>query len=116
MSNSNETLKKCCRCKIIKVTENSNKDKNRKDGLFPLCIDCRKNYDLKNLDKIKIYIEQNRERRDRYLKNKREPDVNFRLISNTRNRIYKSLKGMIKQSSTKEILGIDIDLYRKWIE
>ena len=38
-----------------------------------------------------------------YLKNKRETDVKFRLISNTRNRIYKSLKGMTKQSSTKKL-------------
>ena len=42
--------------------------------------------------------------------------INYRLITNTRSRIYKSLKGMTKQSSTKEILGIDIDLYRKWLE
>ena len=70
----------------------------------------------KNLDKIKLYNEQNKEKRNKYLKNKRKTDVSFRLISNTRNRIYKSLKGMAKQSSTKEILGIDIDLYRKWLE
>ena len=50
------------------------------------------------------------------LKNKRETDVSFRLISNTRSRISKSLKGMTKQSSAKDILGIDTDLYRKWIE
>ena len=116
MSNSNETLKKCSRCEIIKLMENFNKDKNRKDGLCPQCIDCRKIFYLKILDKIKIYNEQNRERRNRYLKNKRETDVNFRLISNTRNRIYKSLKGMIKQSSAKDILGIDIETYKKWIE
>ena len=116
MSYSNETLKKCCRCEIMKLTENFNKDKKRKDGLFPLCIDCRKKYYLKKLDEIKIYIEQNRERRNRYLKNKRETDVNFRLISNTRNRNYKTLKGIIKQSSTKEILGIDNNLFKKWLE
>ena len=34
----------------------------------------------------------------------------------TRNRIYQSLKGMVKSSSTKDTLGIDIDTYRKWIE
>ena len=56
MSNSNETLKKCCRCEPIKLTENFNKDKKRKDGLFPLCIDCRKNYYLKILDKIKYIM------------------------------------------------------------
>ena len=88
------------------------------------CIQCssikHKEWRIINPDKIKQiqkkYNEQNKEKRNKYLKNKRETDVNFRLISNTRNRIYKSLKGMTKQSSTKEILGIDIDLYRKWLE
>ena len=116
MSGSNENLKKCCRCEIVQVIENFSKDRKCKDGLCPLCKCCRKDYYLKNLDKIKIYNEQNRERRNKYLKSKRETDVNFRLFSNTRSRIYKSLKGMTKQSSTKDILGIDINLYRKWIE
>ena len=116
MSNSNEISKKCCRCEIVQGIENFNKDKNRKDGLCPQCIDCRRKFYLKNLDKIKLYNEKNRERRNRYLKNKRETDINFRIISNTRNRIYKSLKGMTKQLTTREILGIDIYLYRKWLE
>ena len=63
-----------------------------------------------------MYNEQNKEKRSIYLKNKRETDVKFRLISNTRSRIYKCLKGMTKQSSTKDILGIDIDTYKKWLE
>ena len=116
MSSSNETLKKCCRCDIVKLIENFNKDKNRKDGLCPQCIDCRKKFYLKNLDKIKIFNEQNRERRNRYLKNKRETVVNFRLTSNTRSGIYKSLRGLTKQLSSGDILEIDKDLYRKWID
>ena len=89
MSNSNEILKECFRFEFIQVTENFNKDKNRKDGLHSRCISCRMDYYFKNLDKIKIYNEENREGRNRYLKNKRETDINFRLINNTRNRIYK---------------------------
>ena len=85
MCNSNEILKKSCRCEIFQVIESFNKDKNGKDGLYPLCICCRKKSYFKNLDKIKKYNEQNRERRKTYLKNKRETDVRFRLISNTRN-------------------------------
>ena len=116
MSTSNEFLKKCCRCELRQVIENFNKDKNRKDGLYPLCIGCRKVSYFKNMDEVKKYNEQNRERRNTYLKNKRETDVNFRLISNTRNRIYISLKGMAKRSSTKEILGMGVDFYKKWLE
>ena len=116
MSNSNETFKKGYRCEIIQVIENFNKDKNRKDGLNSICRLCRKKHYYENLVKMKKYNDQNKERRNIYLKNKRETDINFQKISNTRNRIYKSLKGMTKQSSTKDILGVDIDTYRKWIE
>ena len=91
MSNSNEILEKCCRCEILQVEKNFNKDKNRKDGLYPPCIYCRKISYFKNLDEIKKYNEQNRERRNTYSKNKRDTDVNFQLISNTKNRIYQSL-------------------------
>ena len=42
------------------------------------------------------------EKKNQYLKNKRETDVKFRLSSNKRSRIYKPLKGMIKQSSIKK--------------
>ena len=116
MKNSNEILKKCYRCEIVQVKENYNKVKKIKDGLHSLCISCRKDYYFKNVDKIKIYKEQNRERRNRYLKNKRETDINLRLISNTRNRIYKSLEGLTKKSSVKKISGIDSDTYKKWLE
>ena len=94
-----------------------------------------KDYYLKNNDKIilktrdwnknnpekvkqnqKKCNEQNKEKRNIYLKNKRETDVNFRSISNTRNSFYISLKGITKQSAMKEILGIDVETYRKRIE
>ena len=111
-----EDIKRCSKCEIIQVIDNFNKDKNRKDGLNSICRLCRKKYINENLVKIKKYNEQNKERRNIYLKNKRKTDVNFRLISNTRNRIYKSLKGMTKQSSSRDLLGIDIDIYKKWLE
>ena len=111
-----EDIKRCSKCEIIQNIENSNKDKNRKDGLNSICRLFRKKYYDENLVKYQKYNEQKKGRRNIYLKNKRETDVNFRIISNTRNRIYKSLKGMTKQSSTKETLGIDIETYKKWIE
>ena len=51
-----------------------------------------------------------------YTNNRYKTHVNYRLICKTRSRIYKSLRGLTKQSSSRDILGIDIDLYRKWIE
>ena len=52
----------------------------------------------------------------KYERKRRKTDVNFRLIRNTRRRIHHALNGKSKSSSTRNILGIDIDLYRKWIE
>ena len=49
-------------------------------------------------------------------KNRYKTDVNFRLVRNTRRRIHHALRGKSKSSSTREILGIDIDTYGKWIE
>ena len=48
---------------------------------------------------------------DRY-----ETDNNFRLICETRIRIRQALNTKSKSSSTLDILGIDIDTYRKWLE
>ena len=52
MSNSNESLKKSCRCEFIQLIENFNKDKYRKDGLYPLCMGCRTVSCFKKMDKI----------------------------------------------------------------
>ena len=52
MSNSKEVLQKRCRCKIVQVIENFSKDRKSKDCVYPLRKCCRKNYYLKNLDKI----------------------------------------------------------------
>ena len=124
-------VRKCLKCGNISLKSNFHKNKNRKDGLQSRSKFCVNEYYLKKNDKIilktrdssknnpakvkqnqKNYNEQNKEKRNIYLKNKGETDVNFRLISNTKNRIYKSLKGMTKQSTTKEVLGIDIDTYK----
>ena len=43
-------------------------------------------------------------------------EVTFRLFHNARRRIHHELKGKLKSSFTKEISGIDIDTFRKWIE
>ena len=45
-----------------------------------------------------------------------ENDVNFRLIKNTIRRINHVLKGNSKSKSSREILGIDVEIYKKWNE
>ena len=43
-------------------------------------------------------------------------DINFRLICKTRSRTRQALRGKVKSSSTKNILGIDIHTFKKWLE
>ena len=71
-------------------------------------------------DKINIYnknyFQHNKNKIIESRKNRRKTDVNFRLLCNTTRRISHALNGKSKFSSTRDILGIDIDLYRKEIE
>ena len=48
----NEDLKKCSKWEKLQLIETFNKDKNKKDGVYPQCIYC-KDFFLKNFDKIK---------------------------------------------------------------
>lgn len=67
-------MKTCTKCKIKKELGDFNKDKTRKDGLFPQCKSCKRNNDkksyFKNRDKViansKKWTENNKEYRKEY--------------------------------------------------
>ena len=120
MIEENGLMKKCSDCGILKIKtdfyfRNINQ-KYRKE-----CAQCtnikQKVYDSENREKIKKYkkkyFHQSKDKindsRKKYEKKRRETDVKFRLIKNTRCRIYHALKGKTKSSSTREKLGIDIE-------
>ena len=100
-----DDMKRCSKCKTKSSKNIFCKDITKIDGYRPNCKYCSKQYRY-----------ENKEKRNIYLKNRRKMDLNFKLICYTRRRIHRALKGKSKSSSTREILGIDIDLYRKWIE
>ena len=100
-----DEIKGCSKCKTISSKCNFYKDITKIGGYRPECINCTKQYRY-----------DNREKRNMYLKNRRKMDLKFKLICNTRRRIHRALKGKSKSSSTKDILGIEIDTFRKWIE
>ena len=43
-------------------------------------------------------------------------DVIFRLIKNTRRRINHKIEDNSQSKLSREILGIDVETYRKWLE
>ena len=53
---------------------------------------------------------------EKYMMKRTKTDVSFRLIRSTRRRNHHALNGKSKSSSTKDILGIDIHTYKKWME
>ena len=51
-----------------------------------------------------------------HMKSRIKTGVSFRLIRNTGQRIHHALNGKSESSSTSDIIGIDIETYRKRIE
>ena len=123
-----DDMKRCCKCRMDCLKTNFHKDKKGKDGLFSQCKSCviqrQKIYDCENREKVLIrnkeYQLKNHDKviaqKMIYSNNKYKSDINFRLICRTRNRILQAVKGMMKRSSSRVILGIDIDTYKNWLE
>ena len=93
-----DDMKRCCKCKINCLKSNFYKNVNKKDAINSICKVCMKNY-------VKEYI-----------KNRVKTDINFRLIRKTRRRIHHALNDRSKSLSTRVILRIDIETYKRWIE
>jgi hypothetical protein len=64
-----------------------------------------KKYRIKNKDKI-----------NKYIKNKRKNNINFRLAGNLRIRTINVLKGINKSKRTLELLGCTVEYLRKHLE
>ena len=138
-----DLVKKCSKCGVISLKSSFHKNKKCSDGLVSQCKCCiiqkKRIYERNNRNKIQTrmndYYLQNRDRiinrnkdyrlenhdriitqRKIYTNNRYKTDVTYHFICKTRSTIYESLKGMTKQLSSVNILGIDIDLYRKWLE
>ena len=93
-----ELVKNCCRCKTTCLKSSFSKTVNKNDGVNSMC---------------KIWLNK---KIKGYMKNRMTTGVSFRLIRNTRRRTHHALNGKLKSSSTLDILGIDLETYRKYIE
>ena len=140
-------VKKCSKCKTIFSKSNFYKDITKNDGLHPYCISCRiqyynenrdktKNYYLENRDKIKNYYLENRDklikyqklydkqnrdkintRMNEYFKNRKQLDLNFKLVCNLRSRTNQAFKAhsVRKTNKTFELLGCSHSFFKNWI-
>ena len=125
MSTCNKDLiEKCSKSGIISIKSNFHKNKIMSDGFIAQCKFCTKKYNVDNQDRLlkkqKLCDKGNRDKNNTrtkvFLNKSYGKDANFRLIYKTRSRIRQALQRKRKSSSTKNILGIDMDTYKKWLD
>ena len=95
----------CSKCKTFSSKSNFYKNFTKTDGFRPQCIKCTKQYQYAN-----------REKRNLPERRRIAVDVKYRLFKNTRRRIHQVLKRKSKSSSTKDILGVDNNIYKRCID
>lgn len=124
-----EAVKQCTKCNEFKQTSDYYKDSSKKDGLRPDCKQCNKQHYQYNKTQIlnyhKQYYQNHKTEKAEYRKSRKteaaeyrrlrkQNDAQFRLICNLRTRLSKAIKN--KSQSTKTLIGIDFDIFMKWIK
>jgi hypothetical protein len=120
-------IKKVCKyCNELKSLDQFTIDKTMKFGKTNKCKECyriiNKIYYAKNADVLKTKRKKRKSEKSKYdvayARRRRKEDPDFRLNNNIRDLIRKSIKkgGYTKNSKTYDILGIDYDGFKKWIE
>ena len=114
----------CGTCKVVRKIECFPRRKDTELGVRKNCKDCKNSYNHKyykeNSETLKNYQREyrinTREKINERERKRRVYDMNYRLILNTRRRIHHALKGESKSTTSKKLLGIDIETFKKWIE
>src|ERR1043165_882719 len=88
----------CGRCKIEKSVSEFIKNRCCKDGLCNECRQCKNKYN------------------NAYTKARRLYDSEFKLVTNLRTRLGQVIKGKSKSQTTLQLIGIDFETFRKWID
>jgi len=130
-------VKICCRCNIEKKLQEFPKDKNRKDGYYIVCKNCRKLIYQSNskdiIEKAKKYYQDNKEKNyekiiernkkwrsnnPSYTTDRKKIDPTFKLIKNTRRRLLRFLesKKLTKRNTTISLIGCSPHELKQHIE
>jgi hypothetical protein len=115
-------MKKCTTCNLKKELTDFNKQKSAKDGLSYTCKSCvnekMKKWREANIEYEKQYYQNNKERRNKYLREKRKVDPLYKMKGNLRTRtsIAFKNKGYNKNTKTQEMLGVNWEVCKAHIE
>jgi hypothetical protein len=121
-------MKKCSKCLVIKKRDAFYSNKSQSDGLCYYCKVCHNTYNKARYKKnnnvkkwhnhysrewAKNNPENIREAQRKYQRKCREGDINYRIISNLRTKLWKCVRGKVTDSKT--ILGVGLDEFKKYI-
>ena len=116
---------KCSKCGILSLKSNFHKRTKSSDGFesqCKFCVNhCNRNYYCKNhdseLERSRKHKFQNREKINEYVKNRLKTDLNFKLASYMRNRLYYAYKNqnVMKTNKTFDLLGCSHSFFKSWI-
>lgn len=76
----------------------------------------KKHYETKGRELKKIYDKQNSDKRREYERKKYKDDINYRMRKVLRTRFNKTVTNKKISKSIINYIGIDMDLFKKWIE
>lgn len=85
-----------------------------------VCPECQKNWMKNNkklfIEKKKLYCRQNRKKINKYTRNRKKININFKISENIRRTISSALKNNSKSAHSLELLGCDIEFYKQYLE
>ena len=90
--------KVCSCCKKEKNVLEYAKNRCCKDGFDNECKECKNKYN------------------NAYSKARKQYDPEFKLLTNMRARLGEALKGKSKSQTTRQLIGVDFEIFTKWIE
>lgn len=115
-------VKVCTKCKIEKEVTEFHKRKIKKDGLSSSCKDCFKQYYQANKEHIKEtsrkWLQANKEHHNEYRRKRKKTDALYKMKGNLRTRtslVFRN-KGYSKNTKTQEMLGVDWEVTKQYIE
>lgn len=118
--------KKCNICGLNKQLSDYPRDNALKTGYRGKCkkcsnTECRVYYSKNKVEISKTRKEYNslkttQEKVRKYINNKRQNDIHYRIKDNLRRRINYAIKHSKKSKSTSELLGCTLQEFRKYIE
>lgn len=64
----------------------------------------------------KQYYQNNKERKNKYFRNRRRTDINYRILCNLRRRLHHVIKEGLKSARTLELLGCSIIFLKQYLK